>query len=569
MSFNKINLRKKFLLLSSLIMVVFALFLSTVFYAYMKKIVVQDALEKSAIILQEVEAIREYVKQELRPRMYKLHDSEGFILEAMSTTYVSIRIMKLFHEKMEGYTYRRVSQNPLNPENATNGWEDQMFDWFEADEERSLWQGQVDGETTSSFISVIPDYTEKECLNCHGDPADAPGSLIEKYGGAGGFRFVEGDLAGLNSVSIPISKPQSRLATLTFVIFLLTLGGTLLLLLVVNILFDKLVLARLAGIVDSLHDDQKTFIQESQPTPESTADELDTLQSSFHHLNSYVRTARRGDNLQPGFIGPYVIAEPLATGVMSWLYRGHHSETSEEVMLKIPFNNLYVNPLYRACLQAELKLFQHCEHRNLLRVKDRIEDIMIFDTRQGSGGMTPWVPPNIGDPVLFFLELFELVAYLHTNDIVHHDLRPDILFMTGAGTPVIADLGIAHWRKLPDTIFESGVVPQGDFRFMGPEQIKGLRGDPRSDLYSLGVLLFFVYTGTFPHMGKPTSRQSWLTAKKRVQKNVARQAQLPGKLLHLLEKALAYDLKERYQWVEDMRDDLIAATGDDSRAAQR
>ena len=67
-------------------------------------------------------------------------------------------------------------------------------------------------------------------------------------------------------------------------------GGTLLLLLIVNILFDKLVVARLAGIVDSLHDDQKTS-----------------------------------------------------------------------------------NPLYRACLQTELKLVQHCEHPNLLRVKERVE----------------------------------------------------------------------------------------------------------------------------------------------------------------------------------------------------
>ncbi len=563
-SFEKINLRKKFLLLSSIIMVAFALVLSGFYYGYMKKVVVQDALEKSNLILQEVEAIRSYVIEELRPKMYQLHGNESFVLEAMSTTYISLRIMQLFQEKMDGYTYRRVSQNPRNPENASNQWEDEMFGWFEADKARSFWQGQVNSERGSSFISMIPDYMEKECLTCHGDPKDAPGSMISKYGDVGGFRFVEGDLAGLDSVSIPIAKPLSRLAKLTGVIFILTLGGSLLLLFVINILFDKLVVSRLAWIVDSLQENQTLF----SPTPQNgqndqdrhvvqqtTADELDSLQASFRHLNRYVRTARRGDNLQPNFIGPYAIANPVTTGAMSWLYQGIHSETKAEVLLKIPFNNLYVNPIYRACLQTELKIMQYCDHQNLIKVKERINDILILHSLQGAGVMRSMKNYDEAGRVSIFIQIFDLVAYLHTSDIVHHDLQPGNFFITKELSPIMVDLGLASWPKLPDTIFDSGMGPQGDFRFMAPEQINGRRGDPRSDLYSLGVILFLAYTGEFPHKGQPDSIQAWLTAKGNIENMVALHKKLPTELAHIIKKALAYETSARYQWVEDMRDD--------------
>ncbi len=510
LSFEKINLRKKFLLLSSIIMVVFALVLSGVYYGYMKKIVVQDALEKSRLILQEVEAIRSYVIEELRPKMYELHGDESFILEAMSTTYVSMRIMRLFQEKMEGYTYRRVSQNPRNPDNATNQWEDEMFDWFEADRDRSFWQGQVNSEKGSSFISMIPDYMAKECLSCHGDPKDAPRSMVEKYGDFGGFRFAEGDLAGLDSVSIPITKPLARLARLTGVIFVVTLGGSLVLLFVINFLFDRLVVTRLAGVIDSLQDNPHTFSrpgqeqqseQSGQSPQDPTADELDSLQASFRSLSRYVRTARRGDNLQPNFIGPYAIVKPITTGAMSWLYQGIHSENRTEVLLKIPFNNLYANPLYRACLQTELKIMQNCSHKNLPKVKERINDILVLHSLPGAKFMESKEPykKNEKAAISIFMQIFDLVAYLHTNEIVHHDLRPGNFFISPEASPVLIDLGLANWQKLPDTIFASGIGPQGDFRYMAPEQINGLRGDPRSDLYSLGVMLFFAYTGEFPH----------------------------------------------------------------------
>ena len=250
---------------------------------------------------------------------------------------------------------------------------------------------------------------------------------------------------------------------------------------------------------------------------------------------------------------------------MTWLYQGRHSTTNEDVVLKLPMNNLYVNPLYRACLQTELKIMQFCSHRNMIIVKERIEDMLVLQPLQNSEIMAAKGRWKKDDIAPLFIQLFHLVAYLHTNEIVHHDLRPGNFFITrqidSTTSPVLVDMGLAHWRKLPDTLFDSGIGPQGDIRYMAPEQIKGLRGDPRSDLYSLGVMLFYAATGTFPYTGQPGSLQAWLTAKSKVEQTIIQQEQLPIELGRIISKAMACETNSRYQWVEDMRDDLTAYYG--------
>jgi serine/threonine-protein kinase len=161
--------------------------------------------------------------------------------------------------------------------------------------------------------------------------------------------------------------------------------------------------------------------------------------------------------------------------------------------------------------------------------------------------------------VRIFTHLFDLIAYLHTNGIVHHDVRPGNFFIIEDGSPVMIDLGLAHWHKLPDTLFDSGIGPQGDFRYMAPEQIKGTRGDSRSDLYSLGMMLFNVYTGSFPYTGGSrtlNSKQEWLKMKGTVAQNIAGHELLSTGLGRIILKATAWDIRERYQWVEDMRNDF-------------
>ena len=93
------NLRTKFFLWSTAVLIVFGLLVAMLYYRHLKRTVMAESLQKSELILSEVEAIRAYVKDELRPLMQSLHSRDTFIIEAMSTTYVSRRIMERFGER--------------------------------------------------------------------------------------------------------------------------------------------------------------------------------------------------------------------------------------------------------------------------------------------------------------------------------------------------------------------------------------------------------------------------------------------------------------------------------------
>ena len=555
-SIHKAPLRTKYFIWTTLIIIGFCLASSTLYYFQMKKSVMRDALKQSEIILYEVESIQDYVRNVIRPTAYELTSDDDFILELMSTTYVSLQITSTFQEKMKGYTYRRVSLNPRNPKNRADTHEEKMAEWFESDRSRTFWQGMVEKENGTFFVSMIPDFITKDCLYCHGKPEDAPPKIIERYGNHNGFRFEEGDLAGVNSVSIPISDPLSRLYTMTVVMFVLILGASFCLLIVLNLLFNQLVVSRLFKVIEVIGENDAEIKGAGEVyTPRS--DELDTLKESFRHLSSYVRTAQKGSKQMPNFIGPYIIQQPLAAGTLSWLYSGIHAETKDSVTLKIPFENISENPIYRACYRNEIKVMRSSNHPSLLKITDTIENVLITPSLSDYSMFSTAWRKNEFDYRLFYTNLFKLVAYLHTHGIVHQDLRPDNFCISPASTPLLIDAGLAWWHKTPDDLFSTGLGPQGNPAFMPPEQLEGMRGDSRSDIYSLGVWLYNHMTGETLFQDISGRMSDLLKAKNSLTSPGKISADLHTDLAKILLKAMEPNPEKRYQWVEDFRDDIL------------
>ncbi len=513
-----------------------------------------DAMTKSEVILREAEAIRSYVKEELRPKMYALHGKDTLIIEAMSTTYISTRIMARFAETMPHYVYRRVSLNPHNPKNLADPFEEEMFEWFEEDSERLFWQGIVKKNGDSFFVSMLPDYFTPACIRCHGAADTAPKELIERYGTEGGFRFEAGDLAGINSVSIPVSDSLREAWQGSLVLFAITLFGSLVLLWLLTQVFQRLVIERLGVMLSLVNEKKKESGASAGP-----GDELDMLTASLGSLNSYVQSARKGSSLQPNFIGDYVVEKPIASGAMSWLYDGHSVGSDAKISLKIGFDEVLQNPLYKACLETELHLFETLSHPCLPEVKERVEDVLILSEIRGSSLVTLCSEKPLGGRQLLtmFSQLCDLTATLHSTGIVHHDLRPQILMLDDEQRLSLIDMGLAVSDQQPDPIVAAGLGPQGDLLYLAPEQIQGRRGDPRSDIYGIGILLYLTTTGRLPFTEKKKSSiQKWLQRKEQMVNPRIYRPGLSAALEQVILKALSYDLGNRYQWVEDLWDDL-------------
>jgi len=98
------------------------------------------------------------------------------------------------------------------------------------------------------------------------------------------------------------------------------------------------------------------------------------------------------------------------------------------------------------------------------------------------------------------------LADLHRQDVVHHDIKPSSIMFRENGEAVLIDYGLSHHNHLPDLLQEEFRVPYGTAPYMAPERLKAVRDDPRSDLFSLGVLLYFFTTGVRPFGESETLR---------------------------------------------------------------
>ena len=97
------------------------------------------------------------------------------------------------------------------------------------------------------------------------------------------------------------------------------------------------------------------------------------------------------------------------------------------------------------------------------------------------------------------------VHSLHVQEVCHLDLKPANVMMRDDGTAVLVDFGLARHAHLPDLLAEEYRNPMGSGPYISPEQVLGVRWDPRSDLFALGVVLYQLATGEYPH-GAPTSQ---------------------------------------------------------------
>jgi eukaryotic-like serine/threonine-protein kinase len=98
------------------------------------------------------------------------------------------------------------------------------------------------------------------------------------------------------------------------------------------------------------------------------------------------------------------------------------------------------------------------------------------------------------------------LADLHRQNVIHHDIKPSSIMFRPTGEAVLIDFGLSHHNQLPDLLQEEFRIPYGTAPYMAPERLLGVRDDPRSDLFSLGVLLYFFTTGVRPFGESETLR---------------------------------------------------------------
>ena len=288
-----LSLQQKFLIGMGTILLFFCAVCSFFLYTQEKNLLEEGAYEKSQIVMAAVEATRCYVREVLRPKMYQVLGKDCFLLEAMSTSYVSRAVMDRFKESLPEYLYRRAAINARNPFSEANELEIRMIRLFSEKPDLKKWEGIVSIGNRKHFVQFKPVLFTSSCMHCHGNPENAPKDLVKIYGRSRGFGHSPGDLAGVVSVGIPVTVAFAKIKGIAFTVFIVGFVCVIILFAVISCFFNSIVVHSLKDILKIFY----TELQDKEYIPlleeAETKDEIDELKTVAKVMASHLKATRQ------------------------------------------------------------------------------------------------------------------------------------------------------------------------------------------------------------------------------------------------------------------------------------
>lgn len=268
--------------------------MSLFFYYYVRAFYIEETYQKTDLVLGHIDATIGYVQNELRPKMFHVLPKNGFVQEAMSTSFVNKGIMSRFTTMFPGYVYRRVAIDPMNPANKADGFEAYFIRMFSADPEGTLeWRGLVSKKGQEYFIHVKGVVMKDECIACHGKPSATPQSVLEVYGRDHGHNWQLGKVVGLESIAIPMDATFSRIKKAAFSVFCGGLTGMVVLFLILNCFYYIITqrpLERASSLFRSIVKGERGLDSKIELKGQ---DEISELTESFNHLIDHLRQSQQ------------------------------------------------------------------------------------------------------------------------------------------------------------------------------------------------------------------------------------------------------------------------------------
>lgn len=244
-----IGIQSKFLIGLAAILLCFCFMAANLIYMYQKNSLKEEAFHKAELVMAAVNASRKYVREVLRPKMYETLGTDAFIIEAMSTSFVTRQIMEYFNEQAPEFLYRRVAINARNPDFEANGLEREMIRYFQEHPEAESWRDITKIGDVRYFVHFQPVRFHTACLHCHGQPEEAPLQVIQMFGASRGFYHRIDELASVSSIAIPVETGFKHIREIAFMVFLTTFLGGLLLYVVICFVFNRLIVQNIRGLL--------------------------------------------------------------------------------------------------------------------------------------------------------------------------------------------------------------------------------------------------------------------------------------------------------------------------------
>ena len=268
--------------------------------------------------------------------------------------------------------------------------------------------------------------------------------------------------------------------------------------------------------------------------------------------------------------GRYQVGELLGYGGMAEVHRGRDLRLGREVAVKVLRQDLARDPSFQVRFRREAQAAASLNHPAIVAVYDTGED-------RTASGATPYIVMEYveGDTLRDVLrregplpperamalaaDICGALDFSHRNGIVHRDVKPGNVMITPQGTVKVMDFGIARAVSDSAATMTSTAAVIGTAQYLSPEQARGEGVDARSDVYSMGCMLYELVTGAPPFTGDSPVAVAYQHVREdpRLPSSIARE--IPPELDAILLKAMSKNPANRYQSAADMRNDLLRA----------
>jgi serine/threonine protein kinase len=262
-------------------------------------------------------------------------------------------------------------------------------------------------------------------------------------------------------------------------------------------------------------------------------------------------------------IGKYTITRKIGEGGMASVYEGIHEKLGTKVAIKILSPILARNPQLRQRFENEANFMASLSHPHITRVLDVEEQddtlAIIMELLEGEdldARVKRTGPLSSTEVKMIFTQVLNAFDYAHSKGIVHRDIKPANIFIDKANQVKILDFGIAKLFGTGNEMTQTG-TQMGTPVYMSPEQVKGEKSiDHRSDIYALGVTLYFTLTGKAPYESAEESSYEIFT---KIINEPIPSIENNSILDAIIQKAVSKDRNARYQAVDEMRKELEAS----------
>lgn len=259
--------------------------------------------------------------------------------------------------------------------------------------------------------------------------------------------------------------------------------------------------------------------------------------------------------------GRYKLLEVIGGGGMSNVYLAHDMILNRDVAIKILHNNFSNEEEAHRRFQREALSATSLNHPNIVSIYDVGEEeglqYIVMEYVKGmtlKQYITQYAPLEPARSVEIMKQLTSAIAMAHQNQIIHRDIKPQNILMDEEGNVKITDFGIA--MALTATSFTKTNSVLGTVHYLSPEQARGGIATKKSDIYSLGIVLYELLTGELPFSGESAVSIALKHLQSETPSVRAIVPTIPQSLENVVLKATAKDAQHRYFTVEKMHEDL-------------